>query len=161
MTMDVKEAGAVHRTRSRGVSGVTTSTTAKSGATSLLTSDLLMKSIYSYVAKVGYAASVADTRWYDTVRTTISADTYEHLRRNKYIAKENSLSSLASSTQPPRPNSPLKSQSLERAFDEVKTLRMASNGPLRRVREAVIAAIFDRVTLMPGDAAAQRTELTR
>ena len=60
-------------------------------------------------------------------------------------------------------------QSLERAFAEghavenaaveLKTLRMASNVPLRRVREAVVGAIVDRVPLVPGDAAAQRAEI--
>ena len=34
----------------------------------VLTSDLLMKNIYCYVAKDGYAARVADTRSYDAVR---------------------------------------------------------------------------------------------
>ncbi|KAI0636836.1 nucleotide-diphospho-sugar transferase [Trametes polyzona] len=60
-------------------------------------------------------------------------------------------------------------QSLERAFAEghsvenaaveLKTLRMASNVPLRRVREAVVGALVDRVPLVPGDAAAQRAEI--
>ncbi|KAI0647184.1 nucleotide-diphospho-sugar transferase [Trametes meyenii] len=62
-------------------------------------------------------------------------------------------------------------QSLERAFAEghsvenaaveLKTLRMASNVPLRRVREAVVGAIVDRVPLVPDDAAAQRAEIAR
>lgn len=34
----------------------------------VLTSDLLMKSIHCYVVKEGYAARVADTRSYDSVR---------------------------------------------------------------------------------------------
>ena len=34
----------------------------------VLTSDLLMKNIYCYVVKEGYAARVADTRSYDSVR---------------------------------------------------------------------------------------------
>lgn len=34
----------------------------------VLTSDLLIKNIYCYVAKDGYAARVADTRSYDAVR---------------------------------------------------------------------------------------------
>ncbi|EIW60017.1 translation initiation factor eIF2B catalytic subunit epsilon [Trametes versicolor FP-101664 SS1] len=60
-------------------------------------------------------------------------------------------------------------QSLERAFAEghsvenaaveLKTLRMASNVPLRRVREAVVGALVDRVPLVPGDPAAQRAEI--
>ena len=33
----------------------------------ILTSDLLMKSIYCYVAKEGYAARVQDTRSYDAI----------------------------------------------------------------------------------------------
>ena len=37
----------------------------------VLTSDLLMKNIYCYVAKDGYAARVADTRSYDAVRCEI------------------------------------------------------------------------------------------
>ncbi|KAH9946000.1 nucleotide-diphospho-sugar transferase [Epithele typhae] len=62
-------------------------------------------------------------------------------------------------------------QSLERAFAEghsvenaaveLKTLRMASNVPLRRVREAVVGAVVDRVALRPDDAAAQRAEIAR
>lgn len=34
----------------------------------VLTSDLLMKNIYCYVAKEGYAARVQDTRSYDAIR---------------------------------------------------------------------------------------------
>ena len=62
-------------------------------------------------------------------------------------------------------------QSLERAFAEghsvenaaveLKTLRMASNVPLRRVREAVVGAIIDRVALAPADPAQQRAEIAR
>lgn len=62
-------------------------------------------------------------------------------------------------------------QSLERAFAEghsvenaaveLKTLRMASNVPLRRVREAVVGAIVDRIPLVPGDTAAQRAEIAK
>ena len=37
----------------------------------VLTSDLLMKNIYCYVAKEGYAARVQDTRSYDAVRFVI------------------------------------------------------------------------------------------
>lgn len=61
-------------------------------------------------------------------------------------------------------------QSLERAFEEghsldnasveLKTLRMASNVPLRKVREAVIASIVDNVKLVDG-AAAQKGEIER
>ena len=60
-------------------------------------------------------------------------------------------------------------QSLDRAFAEghavenaaveLKTLRMASNVDLRRVREAVVAGIVERIPLVPGDAAAQRREI--
>ena len=62
-------------------------------------------------------------------------------------------------------------QSLERAFAEghaldnaaveLKTLRMASNVALRLVREAVVAALVERIPLVPGDAAAQRREIAR
>lgn len=61
--------------------------------------------------------------------------------------------------------------SLERAFAEghalddaaveLKTLRMASNVPLRRVREAVVAAIVERVRVAEGGAGAQRAEIAR
>ncbi|KAG7452606.1 nucleotide-diphospho-sugar transferase [Guyanagaster necrorhizus] len=61
-------------------------------------------------------------------------------------------------------------QSLERAFSEghsidnaaveLKTLRMASNVPLSRVREAVIAAIVERIRIVDGGGAAQRTEIS-
>ncbi|KAI0693273.1 nucleotide-diphospho-sugar transferase [Cytidiella melzeri] len=75
--------------------------------TGVLTSDLLMKNIYCYVAKDGYAARVADTRSYDSVSKDILArwtfplvpddnhpggHSYEHLRGNKYIAKDNTVS---------------------------------------------------------------------
>lgn len=60
-------------------------------------------------------------------------------------------------------------QSLERAFAEghsvdnaaveLKTLRMASNVPLVRVKEAVISGIVDKITLVE-DGAAQRKEVT-
>ena len=39
----------------------------------VLTSDLLMKNVYCYVAKDGYAARVADTRSYDAVRYVVVA----------------------------------------------------------------------------------------
>ncbi|KAG1827058.1 nucleotide-diphospho-sugar transferase [Suillus subaureus] len=72
----------------------------------VLTSDLLMKSIYCYIAKEGYAARVRDTRSYDSISKDILArwtfplvpddnhpggHSYEHLRGNKYIAKDNSV----------------------------------------------------------------------
>lgn len=60
-------------------------------------------------------------------------------------------------------------QSLERAFAEghsvdnaaveLKTLRMASNVPLIRVKEAVIGALVDKIKLVEGDMAAQRKEI--
>jgi len=60
-------------------------------------------------------------------------------------------------------------QSLERAFAEghsvdnaaveLKTLRMASNVPLRRVREAVVAAIVDRIPFLDNAAQQQRKEI--
>ena len=46
----------------------------------VLTSDLLMKNIYCYVAKDGYAARVADTRSYDAVRwANLSVNPYDIL----------------------------------------------------------------------------------
>ncbi|KAK7055003.1 translation initiation factor eIF-2B epsilon subunit, GEF [Paramarasmius palmivorus] len=92
MTMVVKESGARHRTRDF-VHGV-------------LTSDLLMKNIYCYVAKDGYAARVKDTKSYDSISKDIlsrwtfplvpdnnhpAGHVYEHRRGNKYIAKDNSV----------------------------------------------------------------------
>jgi len=60
-------------------------------------------------------------------------------------------------------------QSLERAFAEghsvenasveLKTLRMASNVPLRRVKEAVVAAIVEKIKVVDGDAGLQRKEI--
>ncbi|KAH9484230.1 putative translation initiation factor eIF-2B subunit epsilon [Psilocybe cubensis] len=60
-------------------------------------------------------------------------------------------------------------QSLERAFAEghsvdnaaveLKTLRMASNVPLSRVKEAVVAAIVEKIPVVDGDPAAQRREI--
>jgi translation initiation factor eIF-2B subunit epsilon len=50
--------------------------------------------------------------------------------------------------------------SLDNAAVELKTLRMASNVPIARVRAAVIAAIVDRIPLVEGDAALQRKEIT-
>ncbi|CAL1704887.1 unnamed protein product [Somion occarium] len=62
-------------------------------------------------------------------------------------------------------------QSLDRAFAEghsvdnaaveLKTLRMASNVPLRKVREAVVASIVERIEVVEGDAAAQRREISK
>jgi translation initiation factor eIF-2B subunit epsilon len=63
--------------------------------------------------------------------------------------------------------------SLQRAFSEghavedaaveLKTLRMASNVPLRLVREAVIAVIVEHIPIVkgPGALAAQREEISR
>jgi translation initiation factor eIF-2B subunit epsilon len=50
--------------------------------------------------------------------------------------------------------------SLENASVELKTLRMASNVPLRRVREAVVAGIVERITLIEG-AVPQRAEIKK
>ena len=62
-------------------------------------------------------------------------------------------------------------QSLERAFVEghsvdnaaveLKTLRMASNVPLIRVKEAVVAAIVEKIPMVEGDAPSQRREIHR
>ncbi|KAF9264793.1 nucleotide-diphospho-sugar transferase [Marasmius fiardii PR-910] len=72
----------------------------------VLTSDLLMKNIYCYVAKDGYAARVQDTKSYDSISKDIlsrwtfplvpdnnhpAGHVYEHRRGNKYIAKDNSV----------------------------------------------------------------------
>ena len=43
---------------------------------------------------------------------------------------------------------------------ELKTLRMASNVPLTKVREAVIGAIVDRIKLVPDNVTQQRKEIT-
>jgi translation initiation factor eIF-2B subunit epsilon len=50
--------------------------------------------------------------------------------------------------------------SLENASVELKTLRMASNVPLRRVREAVVAGIVERIPVVQG-AVPQRAEIGR
>jgi translation initiation factor eIF-2B subunit epsilon len=50
--------------------------------------------------------------------------------------------------------------SLENASVELKTLRMASNVPLRRVREAVVASIVERIPLVEG-AVPQRVEIKK
>ena len=57
-------------------------------------------------------------------------------------------------------------QSLERAFAEghtvenaaveLKTLRMASNVDLRRMREGVVSALVERIPIIPNDPVAQR-----
>lgn len=59
--------------------------------------------------------------------------------------------------------------SLDRAFSEghsvddaaveLKTLRMAHNVPLRRVKEAVIAVIVNRINIIDGGGPAQRTQI--
>ncbi|KAJ7172576.1 nucleotide-diphospho-sugar transferase [Mycena filopes] len=73
----------------------------------VLTSDLLMKNIYCYVAKDGYAARVKDTKSYESISKDIlsrwtfplvpddnhpSGHVYQHTRGNKYIATGNSVS---------------------------------------------------------------------
>ncbi|KAI9466261.1 nucleotide-diphospho-sugar transferase [Lactarius psammicola] len=50
--------------------------------------------------------------------------------------------------------------SLENASVELKTLRMASNVPLRRVREAVVAGIVEKIPLVEG-AMPQRAEIKK
>jgi translation initiation factor eIF-2B subunit epsilon len=50
--------------------------------------------------------------------------------------------------------------SLENASVELKTLRMASNVPLRRVREAVVAGIVENISLVEG-AVPQRVEIKK
>ncbi|KAI9571225.1 nucleotide-diphospho-sugar transferase [Boletus coccyginus] len=72
----------------------------------VLTSDLLMKNIYCYIAKDGYAARVKDTKSYDSISKDIlsrwtfplvpddnhpAGHSYEHLRGNKYIAADGSV----------------------------------------------------------------------
>ncbi|KII88609.1 hypothetical protein PLICRDRAFT_689604 [Plicaturopsis crispa FD-325 SS-3] len=72
----------------------------------ILTSDLLMKNIYCYVAKTGYAARVQDTKSYDSISKDIlsrwtfplvpddnhpGGHAYEHNRGNRYIAKDNTV----------------------------------------------------------------------
>ncbi|TFK83474.1 nucleotide-diphospho-sugar transferase [Polyporus arcularius HHB13444] len=99
--------------------------------------------------------------------TSVSGPSLSHSDLSAQTSAIHSLSSAAAETE-------FRSevaQSLERAFDEghsvenaaveLKTLRMASNVPLRRVREAVVGAIVDRVPLVPGDASAQRTEIAK
>lgn len=50
--------------------------------------------------------------------------------------------------------------SVDNAAVELKTLRMSTNVPLRRVREAVVAGIVDLVPVLP-EPAAQRKEIAR
>jgi translation initiation factor eIF-2B subunit epsilon len=50
--------------------------------------------------------------------------------------------------------------SLENASVELKTLRMASNVPLRRVREAVVAGIVEQIPVVEG-AVPQRVEINK
>ncbi|KAF9453228.1 nucleotide-diphospho-sugar transferase [Macrolepiota fuliginosa MF-IS2] len=72
----------------------------------VLTSDLLMKSIHLYVVQEGYAARVQDTRSYESISKDIlsrwtfplvpddnhpGGHNYEHLRGNRYIAKDGSV----------------------------------------------------------------------
>ncbi|KAI6028776.1 nucleotide-diphospho-sugar transferase [Pisolithus orientalis] len=72
----------------------------------VLMSDLLMKNIHCYIAKDGYAARVKDTRSYDAISKDIlsrwtfplvpddnhpGGHSYEHIRGNKYIAKDNTV----------------------------------------------------------------------
>ncbi|KAF9651749.1 nucleotide-diphospho-sugar transferase [Thelephora ganbajun] len=72
----------------------------------VLTSDLLMKNIYTYVAKGAYAARVQDTKSYDAISRDIlsrwtfplvpdnnhpSSHAYEHRRGNKYFPQDNTV----------------------------------------------------------------------
>jgi translation initiation factor eIF-2B subunit epsilon len=49
--------------------------------------------------------------------------------------------------------------SVDNAAVELKTLRMASNVPLIRVREAVVAAIVEQINIVEGGGAPQRKEI--
>lgn len=49
--------------------------------------------------------------------------------------------------------------SVDNAAVELKTLRMASNVPLRMVREAVVAAIVSRIKIVEGGGLPQRQEI--
>ncbi|KAJ4488105.1 nucleotide-diphospho-sugar transferase, partial [Lentinula aciculospora] len=79
----------------------------------ILTSDLLMKNIYCYVAKEGYAARVQDTKSYDAISKDIlsrwtfplvpdnnhpAGHLYEHRRGNKYIDKDGTVLLARTST---------------------------------------------------------------
>ena len=48
---------------------------------------------------------------------------------------------------------------MDNASVELKSLRMASNVPLRKVREAVVAAIVERIEVVEGDPAKQRVAI--
>lgn len=48
---------------------------------------------------------------------------------------------------------------MDNAAVELKTLRMASNVPLRRVREAVVDAIVEKIPLVDGDVVEQKKEI--
>lgn len=50
--------------------------------------------------------------------------------------------------------------SVDNAAVELKTLRMASNVPIARVREAVVGSIVDRIKVVEGNPAQQRAEIT-
>ncbi|KAJ3811615.1 nucleotide-diphospho-sugar transferase [Lentinula aff. lateritia] len=79
----------------------------------VLTSDLLMKNIYCYVAKEGYAARVQDTKSYESISKDIlsrwtfplvpdnnhpAGHLYEHIRGNKYIDKDGTVILARTST---------------------------------------------------------------
>lgn len=51
------------------------------------------------------------------------------------------------------------SHSVDNAAVELKTLRMAHNVPLRRVREAVVSSIVNRIKIVEGGGAQQRQEI--
>ncbi|EJD05818.1 nucleotide-diphospho-sugar transferase [Fomitiporia mediterranea MF3/22] len=51
--------------------------------------------------------------------------------------------------------------SVDNAAVELKTLRMASNVPLRRVREAVVAGVVELIPLVSDSSAQQRTEIAK
>jgi translation initiation factor eIF-2B subunit epsilon len=51
--------------------------------------------------------------------------------------------------------------SLDNAAVELKTLRMASNVPIRKVREAVVAGVVERIPIEKSDPARQRSEIQR
>lgn len=54
----------------------------------VLTSDLLMKNIYCYVAKEGYAARVQDTRSYDAIRFVFTSKGSVLLSSTRLISKD-------------------------------------------------------------------------
>ena len=51
--------------------------------------------------------------------------------------------------------------SLDNAAVELKTLRMASNGKLRTVREVVVEAVVEKIAIVEGDAQAQKKEIAQ